>query len=80
MCPLCPFYLRSVPWYSKIRLGRQHAVRDVLGRNPERGERDGTPSYCRPRLALVGAVVRLVQSGTTGNRNETYQGSYWSDK
>lgn len=47
---------------------------------PTEAGRRAAPRYCRPRLALVGSVVRLVQSGPTGNRNETYQGSYWSDK
>jgi hypothetical protein len=41
---------------------------------------EGTPRYCRPRLAFVGTVNRLVQSGPIGNRNETYQGVYWSDR
>ena len=42
--------------------------------------RRGTSRYCRPRLTRVGSVVRLVQSGPIGNRYETYQGSYWSDR
>jgi hypothetical protein len=43
-------------------------------------EDQGAPGYSRPRLAHIGSVVRTVQSGPTGNRNETYQGSYWSDR
>jgi hypothetical protein len=39
-----------------------------------------TPSYRRPRLAYVGSVTRLVQSGPVGNRYETYRCSYWSDR
>jgi hypothetical protein len=39
-----------------------------------------TPSYRRPQLAFVGSVTRLVQSGPTGNRYETYRCSYWSDR
>jgi hypothetical protein len=38
-----------------------------------------TAGYIRPKLEFVGTVTHLVQSGPLGNRNETYQGSYWSD-
>jgi hypothetical protein len=38
-----------------------------------------TPCYRRPRLTLVGTVTRLVQSGPSGNRYETYRSSYWYD-
>jgi hypothetical protein len=37
-----------------------------------------THCYCRPQLALVGTLNRLVQSGPSGNRYETYRCSYWS--
>jgi hypothetical protein len=40
----------------------------------------GTSCYQRPRLEYVGSVTRLVQSGPTGNRYETYRCSYWSDR
>jgi hypothetical protein len=39
-----------------------------------------TACYRRPRLALVGTVTRLVQSGPNGNRYETYQCRYWYDR
>jgi len=39
-----------------------------------------TSSYQRPHLEVVGRVTELVQSGPSGNRYETYQGSYWSDR
>jgi hypothetical protein len=39
-----------------------------------------TPCYRQPRLTLVGTVTRLVQSGPTGNRYETYRCSYWYDR
>jgi hypothetical protein len=38
------------------------------------------PCYRRPQLTFVGTMVRTVQSGPSGNRNETYQGSYWSGR
>jgi hypothetical protein len=37
-------------------------------------------SYQRPALTVLGTVTRMVQSGPIGNRNETYQGRYWSDR
>jgi hypothetical protein len=40
----------------------------------------GTRGYRRPRLAFVGAVTRLVQSGPVGNRYETYPPRLWSDR
>ena len=39
-----------------------------------------TPSYRPPQLVFVGSVTRLVQSGPTGNRYETYRCSRWSDR
>lgn len=39
-----------------------------------------SPAYRRPQLEFIGKVTRLVQSGPVGNRYETYQGSYWSDR
>ena len=38
------------------------------------------PSYRQPQLTLVGTVTGMVQSGPYGNRYETYQGVYWSDR
>jgi hypothetical protein len=37
-------------------------------------------SYHRPALTALGTVTQMVQSGPVGNRYETYQGRYWSDR
>ena len=44
------------------------------------GKPRATTTYRQPRLVYVGSIVGLVQSGPVGNRYETYQGSYWSDR
>jgi hypothetical protein len=57
--------------------------RDLNRRNSNQAaptQTNGAPAYSRPRLAYVGSVVQTVQSGPTGNRYETYQGSYWSGR
>lgn len=44
------------------------------------GEHREVARYRRPRLAFVGNVTRMVQSGPVGNRYETYACRYWSDR